>query len=52
MYEFTITVTSVPDTPVIYTSGSTPDNFSINLNENVTSVATVTIADPDSTHPW
>ena len=23
MYEFTITVTSVPDTPVIYTSGST-----------------------------
>lgn len=49
MYEFTITVTSVPDTPVIYTSGSTSDNFSINLNENVTSVATVTIADPDST---
>ena len=34
---------------MIYTSGSTSDNFSINLNENVTSVATVTIADPDST---
>ena len=48
MYEFTITVTSVPDTPVIYTSGSTSDNFSISLNENVTSVAIVTIADPDS----
>ena len=49
LYQFTITVTDVPDTPVIYTAGSSVDSRALSVAENETTVATVTKSDPDTT---